>query len=111
MTREEQQGMDNNRLAAVEAKVATLVAVSESTQEALRELTGELRRTHDDRTRIVLLESKVERHEAVLTAMRTEVDSLRTLVSQGKAIHWFVQGILGAIGGFGAAVAYFKGAK
>lgn len=106
----EETGMDT-RLASVEAKVATLVAVSESTQEALRELTGELRRTHDDRTRIVLLESKVERHEALINNMKGELDAVRTLVSQGKAIHWFIQTILGAVGGAGAAYAYLKGAK
>lgn len=99
------------RLGALEGQVARLVAVSESTNSALNRLATQMEATHNDRTRIALIESEIERMKVIQEHQDSEVESIKDLVNQGRGIYWIVTVIMSAFGGIGAAVAYFKGAK
>lgn len=108
-------GKIEDRIGAVEIQVAKFATAAEHQVRSIDKLVERIESTSQDRTKIVLLEARISALETAQAQDRKEmasahekIESLNTIISQGKAVHWVIQTIIGALGGIGGMIGYMK---
>lgn len=106
----ENSDMDlGQRVSTLEREMGGVLSHLANTNESLRALVSKMDRLFDDRSRIALLENKLEEQGRHLGNVSDLANEHARLLEQGKGASTLIQIAVGAVGGAGAVWGWLKG--
>lgn len=97
------------RVNALEREMSGVLSHLSNTNESLRALVTKMDRLFDDRSRIALLESKLEEQGKHLGQVSDTTNDHARILEQGKGASTLIQIAVGAAGGAGVVWGWLRG--